>query len=512
MASVVNTGTSTGSGSKQIPLLCTVCPESPRFSDVSHLLTHIASKGHLHHETQTKLKAHQDVSASVALQQKMKRVESDTAVKNEREDFTPDFPMFPGFFPVHHDDEVQDNFFGSVDMMSLKGQIWPGMGKMDLANEDMKRTRNQRKPKSVIEKMRRTSEGIEPTQVVMTAEFEVERVKDVYDSSSPVPDQEEATPPKKTLKPRRKRGEPLAEISANIPRGGNRRLTRNNAGQEKSSKPLLAYSRTPSSDITPTLGQYKRSHDIFRDDDELTGGYDGRSMSNASQREPSFDLRRRMGLHQLNPIVHSNLASPTPTSRDIPDRGFSARDLQRGRGQEQGPFSHQDLSYALDGTSIYNNTPRFPFAANNHFNALGHDHFRLSSGHNAQQKYDDYSHTSAGEGSTVANQFLDIPGTNPLFSQDRLFLGSCGQSGPAASLSPLGFTSINRNPDTSHPMRQSQSVAGVKSEPQLCDVLDDANIDDEKESRFPVHGIWESQGSDNGIEIHEDLQHDELDL
>jgi hypothetical protein len=40
--------------------------------------------------------------------------------------------------------------------------------------------------------MRRTSEGIEPTQVVMTAEFEVERIKDVYDSSSPVPDQEDA--------------------------------------------------------------------------------------------------------------------------------------------------------------------------------------------------------------------------------------------------------------------------------------------------------------------------------
>ncbi|KAK1240948.1 hypothetical protein MKX07_006381 [Trichoderma sp. CBMAI-0711] len=450
MASVVNTGTSSGSGSKQIPLLCTVCPESPRFSDVSHLLTHIASKGHLHHETQTKLKAHQDVAASVALQQyeqwykdngierllvermkakqlkeaarnkrargvaalvaakqqpkrKMKRVESDMVVKNEHEDFTPDFPMFPGFFQPDQDNEVQNDFFGSGDMMSLKGQIWPGMGKMDLANEDMKRTRNQRKPKSVIEKMRRTSEGIEPTQVVMTAEFEVERVKDVYDSSSPAPDQEETTPPKKTVKPRRKRGEPLAEISANIPRGGNRRLTRSNAGQEKSSKPLLAYSRTPSSDITPTLGQYKRSHDIFRDDDELTG-------------------------------------------------------------------------------------------------------------HSAQQKFEDYSHTSAGEAHSAASQFLDMPGTNPLFSQDRLFLGSCGQPGPSASLSPLGFTSINRNPDTSHSMRQSQSAAGVKPEPQLCDVLDDANVDDEKESRYPVHGIWESQGSDNGIEIHENLQQDELDL
>lgn len=57
------------SASKQIPLHCTVCPDRPRFSDVSHLLTHIASKGHLHHETQTKLRAHQDLAASIALQQ-----------------------------------------------------------------------------------------------------------------------------------------------------------------------------------------------------------------------------------------------------------------------------------------------------------------------------------------------------------------------------------------------------------------------------------------------------------
>lgn len=79
------------------------------------------------------------------------------------------------------------------DALSLKGQIWPGMGKMDLANEEMKRTRNQRKPKSVIDKMKRISEGIEPTQVVMTPEFEVERVKWVYDdSSSPIPGQEES--------------------------------------------------------------------------------------------------------------------------------------------------------------------------------------------------------------------------------------------------------------------------------------------------------------------------------
>lgn len=113
-------------------------------------------------------------------------------MKNEREEFPVDFPVYPGFFQSDNENDAPEDFFGSADMMALKGQVWPGMGKMDLANEDMKRTRNQRKPKSAIEKMRRTSEGIEPTQVVMTAEFEVERIKDVYDSSSPVPDQEEA--------------------------------------------------------------------------------------------------------------------------------------------------------------------------------------------------------------------------------------------------------------------------------------------------------------------------------
>lgn len=253
---------STVSTNRPIPLLCTVCPEAPRFSDVSHLLTHIASKGHLHHETQTKLKAHQDIAASVALQQyerwykengietllveRMRAKQKKEAVKNSRtRDSIPfsqskvsrwnflllllsilhrdllvnmcaqlrrksrrsgqrtvvkaeevefphphDFALYTGFSPSDHDVDLDEVSIIGSDMLSLKGQVWPGMGKMDLANDDMKRTRNQRKPNSVIEKMRRTSERIEPTQVVMTSDFEVERIKGVYESSSPIPDEE----------------------------------------------------------------------------------------------------------------------------------------------------------------------------------------------------------------------------------------------------------------------------------------------------------------------------------
>ncbi|KAM3543534.1 hypothetical protein ARSEF1564_003586 [Beauveria bassiana] len=135
------------------------------------------------------------------------------------QNFAEAIPIYPGLFSEENGPELPDELLQSNDM-SLKGQIWPGMGKMDLANEDMKRTRNQRKPKSAIDKMRRTSEGIEPTQVVLTSDFQVERVKGVYDSSSPIPGQEETTPPppKRPARARKKR-EPLSNLSANIPIG-----------------------------------------------------------------------------------------------------------------------------------------------------------------------------------------------------------------------------------------------------------------------------------------------------
>ena len=46
-----------------IPLHCNICPKKPDFSDVSHLLTHIASKGHLSHYYKMKVKASTEVVA-----------------------------------------------------------------------------------------------------------------------------------------------------------------------------------------------------------------------------------------------------------------------------------------------------------------------------------------------------------------------------------------------------------------------------------------------------------------
>jgi hypothetical protein len=43
-----------------IPLHCNICPKKPNFSDVSHLLTHIASKGHLSNYYKVKVRASQE--------------------------------------------------------------------------------------------------------------------------------------------------------------------------------------------------------------------------------------------------------------------------------------------------------------------------------------------------------------------------------------------------------------------------------------------------------------------
>lgn len=49
------------------PLHCTVCPKKPDFSDVSHLLTHISSKGHLSSVYKLRVQSTGDATAKRAI-------------------------------------------------------------------------------------------------------------------------------------------------------------------------------------------------------------------------------------------------------------------------------------------------------------------------------------------------------------------------------------------------------------------------------------------------------------
>lgn len=48
-------------------LNCTICPKLPVFSDTSHLLTHVGSKGHLSHLHKLQVRSHQEISAGLQL-------------------------------------------------------------------------------------------------------------------------------------------------------------------------------------------------------------------------------------------------------------------------------------------------------------------------------------------------------------------------------------------------------------------------------------------------------------
>jgi len=52
-----------------IPLNCNICPKKPDFSDVSHLLTHIASKAHLSTYYKIKVKASSEDASRQIIEQ-----------------------------------------------------------------------------------------------------------------------------------------------------------------------------------------------------------------------------------------------------------------------------------------------------------------------------------------------------------------------------------------------------------------------------------------------------------
>jgi hypothetical protein len=48
-------------------LNCSICPKKPSFSDTSHLLTHVSSKGHLSEWHKLQVRSFQDIAAAMAL-------------------------------------------------------------------------------------------------------------------------------------------------------------------------------------------------------------------------------------------------------------------------------------------------------------------------------------------------------------------------------------------------------------------------------------------------------------
>ncbi|GJC92504.1 hypothetical protein ColKHC_01330 [Colletotrichum higginsianum] len=214
--------------SPSIPLICVVCPTHPRFSDISHLLTHLNSKGHLQTLNDARIRALADPSAADAIstydqwytEHGLEALLAERLkVKDERAKGPATGGKRPGkaFFQrepgndaswtppptgrfleqqaitFYRDqnspastptDNVPEWTQDELELARLKGTIWPGMGIFDAATPDQKKKRNQRKDASVLQQMELSSQAITTTEFVANLDMEIERTRDVYDAPS----------------------------------------------------------------------------------------------------------------------------------------------------------------------------------------------------------------------------------------------------------------------------------------------------------------------------------------
>ncbi|KAF9879731.1 hypothetical protein CkaCkLH20_02542 [Colletotrichum karsti] len=251
-----------------IPLLCCVCPSTPRFSDVSHLLTHLSSKGHLHILNTTRLTSLADFSAlqtitdfdkwydanglhqllaerlkaakdgkergkraGQPLVQPLKKKKTLASVKTEIDGdapWTPSKAKKNGSFAHQQDitfygdhgetsvmsptESIPDNTEYISEAMRLKGIVWPGMSLFDAATPEQRKKRNQRKDASVIQQMKLDSQAVTSVELVANLTLEVERTRDVYDAPSV-----EGTPPAKKPRGRQRRNNVAREEDLGSP-------------------------------------------------------------------------------------------------------------------------------------------------------------------------------------------------------------------------------------------------------------------------------------------------------
>lgn len=155
--------------------------------------------------------------------------------------------------------------------------------------------------------------------------------------------------------------------------------------------------------------------------------------------------------------------------------------------------------YNLSDPALYSGHLRLQFAGATQFDGMSHEQFRLSPGQSAQIKQRDHSASNGGGSAlqrTSGNQFPSIAGANPLFSHERVFLNTFNQTTPNSQHASLAFTPINRSVENPQPLLESKQSSSngdsLKTESQ--------------------EGIWHSQTSCTGMDLHDEEDSDQLQM
>ena len=112
---------------------------------------------------------------------------------------------------------------------------------------------------------------------------------------------------------------------------------------------------------------------------------------------------------------------------------------------------------------------------------------------------------------------MNMPGANPLFAQDRIFLNPYSQATTSQTLPQLGFTPINGGRER-HRTMQSNRTAGapenIKTELHICDRREVTESPTGHSSRLPIKDLdlWDSQGHKNGLDLEEETHSGQIEM
>ncbi|KAF4123887.1 hypothetical protein GMORB2_5603 [Geosmithia morbida] len=425
------------------------------------------------------------------------RTGNSTSAKPGSDDYLPDVPPFRGSIVSENNSDIVEESLASNDSMALKGQVWPGMGKLDLATDDVRRTRNQRKPKWVVEKMRKASERIEPNQVIMSPQLVVERVKCVYDEELSVSEEDQS--PRKSARQKRKKPQPLAEISGNVPR------------ETKEKRPKgRSWSTVKSEKKDTRRGQEQKapSKTPRSANSDLRGG---------EQEDGKYPT------YTLNPISHSALSTPTHVSDGIPLGTLPERDepgslavpsfFGHSSNSSLGPYPEIDTGYEIDDANFFPHSIQPDASGFIPTEDVEHVHYQPPVSHQAPPRRNEYTReiNEVSLGELNSSLFFDLANTssNPLLSHGRSWSNSYNPAAYHQPVSPPGISQANRSFDCGFPMiydaqPRDRPLYKVKTEPKACSTAERHTTLGERSPNFSSHSFWPPQHCENNPASHKD--------
>ncbi|KAL8375976.1 hypothetical protein RB595_007197 [Gaeumannomyces hyphopodioides] len=235
------------------------------------------------------------------------------------------------------------------DTVQLKGVTYPGMAGFDAATPEQRRKRNQKKPKSVVQNMRESSESIEALECIWNGVGNFDRSRDIYASPSPEgsPVSRKAElPAKKKKKKQAKNGSPTANrarlgvTTRGAARAQRQAAVRQSTVATAAADQVMEESDNGNDDSSWTAGHgLQEGGDMLRADDHSIP-----NRMNSPLDHGGYQMRQREALQLMNcnEMIGSHEQAALPKQQHYPYPYFGQSSQARDLGMMG---NHQDYGY-----------------------------------------------------------------------------------------------------------------------------------------------------------------------